>query len=243
MSVHDQRHKYHHLMTTLHLTLKMTTTLVVKTSVTNNSLSQDYSHPDDHTKHTVLVKCKLPPSRVQCIYLLLLFLFLFLQSTMTGAPCKQFTLICFSKQKKFKDVWPPTGLKVLLIHKSNRTLDSLGVYTAVWVCDCSGPIFLEPHSKKLWPMLVDCNKTKSTNQEYHQVFSLFYNKQQLRRSHAFTFQPLIMMSWGNMVEFPCHWVRTCKPLTDNSLLISNYTSWKERECSMMCKVWPLHIKF
>ena len=39
----DQRHKYHHLMTTLHLTLKMTTAQVVETSVTNNSLSEDYS--------------------------------------------------------------------------------------------------------------------------------------------------------------------------------------------------------
>ena len=35
---------------TLHLTLKMTTTLVVETSVTNNSLSKDYPHLDDHAK-------------------------------------------------------------------------------------------------------------------------------------------------------------------------------------------------
>ena len=46
----DQRHKYHHLMMTLHLTLKMTTAQVVETSVTNNSLSKDYPHPDDHAK-------------------------------------------------------------------------------------------------------------------------------------------------------------------------------------------------
>ena len=46
----DQRHKYHHLTTTLHLTLKTTTAQVVKTSVTNNSLSKDYLHPDDHAK-------------------------------------------------------------------------------------------------------------------------------------------------------------------------------------------------
>ena len=37
-------------MTTLHLTLKMTTAQVVETSVTNNSLSKDYPHPEDHTK-------------------------------------------------------------------------------------------------------------------------------------------------------------------------------------------------
>ena len=49
---HDQRHKYHHLTKTLHLTLKMTTAQVVETSVTNNSLSEDYSHPDDHTRQT-----------------------------------------------------------------------------------------------------------------------------------------------------------------------------------------------
>ena len=45
-----QRHKHHHLTTTLHLTLKITTAQVVETSVTNNSLSNHYLHPDDHTK-------------------------------------------------------------------------------------------------------------------------------------------------------------------------------------------------
>ena len=50
---HNQRHKYHHLTKTLHLTLKMTTTQMVRTSVTNNSLSKDYPHPDDHTRQTV----------------------------------------------------------------------------------------------------------------------------------------------------------------------------------------------
>ena len=39
-----------HIMTTLHLTLKMTTAQVVETSVTNNSLSKGYLHPDDHDK-------------------------------------------------------------------------------------------------------------------------------------------------------------------------------------------------
>ena len=41
---------YHHLTTTLHLTLKMTAAQAVETSVTNNSLSKDDPHPDDHTK-------------------------------------------------------------------------------------------------------------------------------------------------------------------------------------------------
>ena len=45
----NQRHKYHHLTTTLHFTL-MTTAQVVEMSVTNNSLSKDYPHPDDHAK-------------------------------------------------------------------------------------------------------------------------------------------------------------------------------------------------
>ena len=49
---HNQRHKYHHLRTTLYLTLKMTTAQVVETSVTNNSLSKDYPQPDDHAKQT-----------------------------------------------------------------------------------------------------------------------------------------------------------------------------------------------
>ena len=37
------------MMKALQLTLKMTTAQVVKTSVTNNSLTEDYSHPEDHT--------------------------------------------------------------------------------------------------------------------------------------------------------------------------------------------------
>ena len=45
-------HKYHHLTNTLHLTLKLTTAQVVETSVTSNSLSKDYLHPDDHTRQT-----------------------------------------------------------------------------------------------------------------------------------------------------------------------------------------------
>ena len=48
----DQRHKYHHLMTTLHLTLKMTSAQVV----TNNSL-EDYLHLDDHAKQIKALKC------------------------------------------------------------------------------------------------------------------------------------------------------------------------------------------
>ena len=35
---------------TLHLTLKITTAQVVKTSVTNNSFSKDYPHLDNHAK-------------------------------------------------------------------------------------------------------------------------------------------------------------------------------------------------
>ena len=46
----DQRHKYHHLTTTLKLTLKMTTAQIVETLVTNNSLSKDYPHPENHAK-------------------------------------------------------------------------------------------------------------------------------------------------------------------------------------------------
>ena len=50
---HEQTHKYHHLTTTLHLTVKMTTAQVVETSATNNNLSKDYLHPDDHAKHII----------------------------------------------------------------------------------------------------------------------------------------------------------------------------------------------
>ena len=46
----DQRHKYHHLTMTLHLTLKMTTAQVAETSVTNNSL---HLHLNDHAKQII----------------------------------------------------------------------------------------------------------------------------------------------------------------------------------------------
>ena len=45
----DQRHKYHHLTTNLHF----------ETSVTNNSFSEDYSHPYNHTRHTNNNSCKV----------------------------------------------------------------------------------------------------------------------------------------------------------------------------------------
>ena len=44
--------KHHRRTTTFHFTLKMTSAQVVETSVTNNSSSQNYSHPDDHTIRT-----------------------------------------------------------------------------------------------------------------------------------------------------------------------------------------------
>ena len=49
----DQRYKHHHVTTTRHLTLKMTTAQVVETSVTSNSLSQGYPHPDDHANEII----------------------------------------------------------------------------------------------------------------------------------------------------------------------------------------------
>ena len=50
-SVYTNRTKYIRLTTTFHLTLKMTSAQVVETSVTStdNSPSQDYTHPDDQT--------------------------------------------------------------------------------------------------------------------------------------------------------------------------------------------------
>ena len=52
-----QNIKYIRLTTTFHLTLMMTSAQVVETSVTttNNSPSQDYSHPDNQT--TLLGDC------------------------------------------------------------------------------------------------------------------------------------------------------------------------------------------
>ena len=62
----DQRHKYHHLTTTLHLTLKMTTAQVVETSVTNNSLP----HPEDHTK-PITLNSRFPVKRKENLTLCL----------------------------------------------------------------------------------------------------------------------------------------------------------------------------
>ena len=42
------------LTKTIHLTLKMTSVQVVKTSVTNNSSFQNYTHPDDHTIRIII---------------------------------------------------------------------------------------------------------------------------------------------------------------------------------------------
>ena len=71
---HDQRHKYHHLTKTLHLG---TIAQVVETSVTNNSLSEDYSHLDDHTRQTtvILLGSNIYPEE--------------LSSNMTAMTCKQ----------------------------------------------------------------------------------------------------------------------------------------------------------
>ena len=62
---HDQKHKYHRLTTTLHLILKMTTTQVVETSVTNSSLSKDYPHPDHQARQTSIILLHLPTSQVE----------------------------------------------------------------------------------------------------------------------------------------------------------------------------------
>ena len=50
-SLYTNRTKYIRLTTTFHLTLMMTSAQVVETSVTttDNSPSQDYTHPDDQT--------------------------------------------------------------------------------------------------------------------------------------------------------------------------------------------------
>ena len=62
-----------HLTTTLHLTPKMTTAQVVETLVTNNSLSKDYPHLDDHTQQIIAfdvtnVKESCLPELTQEIY-------------------------------------------------------------------------------------------------------------------------------------------------------------------------------
>ena len=45
----NPKHKYHHLTMTS-LDPEENTAQVVETSVTNKSISKDYSHPDDHTR-------------------------------------------------------------------------------------------------------------------------------------------------------------------------------------------------
>ena len=57
---HDQRQKKYHHLTMKMTTAQMTTPQVVKTSVTNNSLSEDYPHSDDHTRQTTECSWGLP---------------------------------------------------------------------------------------------------------------------------------------------------------------------------------------
>ena len=57
---------------TLHLTLKMSTAQAVETSVTNNSLSKDYPHPDDHAKQ-ITDTPGIKPFTTDCV-LIVLFL-------------------------------------------------------------------------------------------------------------------------------------------------------------------------
>ena len=48
----------------------MTTAQVVETPVTNNSLSKDYPHPNDHAKH--ITKTKQATKEKQCLHILVL---------------------------------------------------------------------------------------------------------------------------------------------------------------------------
>ena len=62
------------------LTLKMTSTQVVKTSVTlnNNSPIQDYVHPDDHTQPTYGMTPGLKPFTIPAIIIIIIILLLLL---------------------------------------------------------------------------------------------------------------------------------------------------------------------
>ena len=53
MGLNDS-HLQSHDKSSQDLTLKMTTAQVVETSVTKNSLSKDYPHPDDHAKQIII---------------------------------------------------------------------------------------------------------------------------------------------------------------------------------------------
>ena len=62
------------------LTLKMTSTQVVKTSVTlnNNSPIQDYVHPDDHTQPTYGMTPGLKPFTIPAIIIIIIIILLLL---------------------------------------------------------------------------------------------------------------------------------------------------------------------
>ena len=64
------------------LTLKMTSTQVVKTSVTlnNNSPIQDYVHPDDHTQPTYGMTPGLKPFTIPAIIIIIIILLLLISS-------------------------------------------------------------------------------------------------------------------------------------------------------------------
>ena len=57
---------------TLSLTLKVTTAQVVKTSVTNNSLSKDYLHPDEHAikdNQLIIIQIQIRLSIVRILFI------------------------------------------------------------------------------------------------------------------------------------------------------------------------------
>ena len=90
----------HNLTTTLHLTLKMTTAQVVKTSVTNNSLSKDYPHPDDHAKQ-IRAYGQLPVSPF-CVILAVTYCRMLYVQVFFGHHCSQYNSIAESKIIFFK---------------------------------------------------------------------------------------------------------------------------------------------
>ena len=62
--------------------MKITTVLVIETSVTNNGLSEDYSHPNDHAKQTTNTPGCKPFAIIICFFVCL---FVCLQSYLSGS--------------------------------------------------------------------------------------------------------------------------------------------------------------
>ena len=113
----------------------MTTAQVVETSVTNNSLSEDYPHPDDHAKQI----CFMSYSQFHKSH----YLSLVILQRLFSAVSSGFTCCCFESREIYR--WQPKGPFTLAIYAaiSRRVLaqESPVVYTGDLKSQQKSPVY------------------------------------------------------------------------------------------------------